>query len=912
MSDIPQNTDKKLPSPELETDILGSFDIPESKTPLIKEVPKTNLLPWEEETPNTAEVQATTPAVVFDSTIIDINITSLEDIVLRITEKEYDFALIEPEDSQVKITFKQDNVDRNIVSIKFPIYSNILFKLKQTLGLVLENTSDTQEGKGSFSIDHILYKIHTKTAPGQNGERIWMSAKKELSENGTKKIQKTSPSVIFWFLAAILFVCLVLGGTFITFVVLNAKTIDDVKFFASLGISLNDINSFLSNIVTFIFSILLFLLTLVLSISLFKFFLTKKSLKRKKILYGLLSLILLLSTFGTGSAWMIIDQKIKQLPNWEEEAYGDLKIFDNDLLVSGVFEKSEALLSQTENLIWPVTLNFDLENFQNAQERKGFSIKKYTWTIGGETIDTFTPVLTKTFEEKGNYEISVTAIGSDTSGENIEQVLSNMPTVGINNIIKIKEDITSNGGKKLSFDARDLESLGKVSWYFKEPITAENPTPSYKEWTKIDEWYDFIPGKIFFSDIFIWISLNTGEVEAEESINKVIAIQNSSQSDISWEIGYTSSLEDELSLDFFIKNPKTSFWNGFIESYQWKIEDKIYTIQGDNTKTEVSPSVSHTFKNFGEQKIEVILTDSTGKTATITQSVSIEKNVELIDSLAIFDVNDQKFSDFRYEEKSHEYFIDALGIPATLKFDARYIRPSNLVYVLQDVTWDIKNDGNIDATGKSFTFEIPTEGNHIVVAQYTFVHRKNPDDTIILKEFLYIEGIKKEAILDLQIEKDSNYAPVSVRFDSSKSYIKNDNIIKFTYDYGDGISEERDAINPGHKYAVAGDYTVKLTVTGESGKTYSIEKKLILLPPPQDVKISTSLRKAPIGQGIDFSSSESSGQIIEYFWDFGDGEISTEANPTHSYKKAGDYTVKLRVEFINSNSISDEIEIQIN
>jgi PKD repeat protein len=62
------------------------------------------------------------------------------------------------------------------------------------------------------------------------------------------------------------------------------------------------------------------------------------------------------------------------------------------------------------------------------------------------------------------------------------------------------------------------------------------------------------------------------------------------------------------------------------------------------------------------------------------------------------------------------------------------------------------------------------------------------------------------------MEYDSNYAPVTVRFDASKSFIKNDDIIKFIYDYGDGISEERDSINPGHKYIEAGDYTVSLTV----------------------------------------------------------------------------------------------------
>ena len=80
------------------------------------------------------------------------------------------------------------------------------------------------------------------------------------------------------------FVALVLGGAFITFVVINAKTIEDVKFFYSLGISLNDINAFISRVIFIIFSILLFIETIVLSIFLFKFALTKKIEKKRKTL----------------------------------------------------------------------------------------------------------------------------------------------------------------------------------------------------------------------------------------------------------------------------------------------------------------------------------------------------------------------------------------------------------------------------------------------------------------------------------------------------------------------------------------------------------------------------------------------------------------------------------------------------
>ncbi len=80
-----------------------------------------------------------------------------------------------------------------------------------------------------------------------------------------------------------------------------------------------------------------------------------------------------------------------------------------------------------------------------------------------------------------------------------------------------------------------------------------------------------------------------------------------------------------------------------------------------------------------------------------------------------------------------------------------------------------------------------------------FVHRKR-DTTLNTTEKIYIQGIKKDAILQLDIEKPTQYVPVTVRFDASKSSVLGQDIVKFEYDYGDGISEERDAINEGHIY----------------------------------------------------------------------------------------------------------------
>jgi PKD repeat protein len=54
----------------------------------------------------------------------------------------------------------------------------------------------------------------------------------------------------------------------------------------------------------------------------------------------------------------------------------------------------------------------------------------------------------------------------------------------------------------------------------------------------------------------------------------------------------------------------------------------------------------------------------------------------------------------------------------------------------------------------------------------------------------------------------------------------------------------------------------------------------------------TSTGVAPLS--VQFSDS-SSGSITEWFWEFGDGEMSSERNPTHIYTEPGRYDVTLRV-----------------
>jgi PKD repeat protein len=152
--------------------------------------------------------------------------------------------------------------------------------------------------------------------------------------------------------------------------------------------------------------------------------------------------------------------------------------------------------------------------------------------------------------------------------------------------------------------------------------------------------------------------------------------------------------------------------------------------------------------------------------------------------------NSELLEDIIYEEKLNEYYINEIGTPTTLKLDARFIRADNLLYTLKEINWDFNSDGDTDETKKLVEYDLSTPGNHTISVEYTFVHRKIPDDIIKVKETIFVEGMKKDAILDLQIDASSEYTPSIVRFDASKSIIKNEDIAKFVWDFGNGIIYE--------------------------------------------------------------------------------------------------------------------------
>jgi hypothetical protein len=74
-----------------------------------------------------------------------------------------------------------------------------------------------------------------------------------------------------------------------------------------------------------------------------------------------------------------------------------------------------------------------------------------------------------------------------------------------------------------------------------------------------------------------------------------------------------------------------------------------------------------------------------------------------------------------------------------------------------------------------------------------------------------------------------------------------------------------------------------------TGSTSEMPQSKILVNGQASKDPLTDIVKTDFRKAVQFDSSESTamGGVVEYMWDFGDGNTSTEANPSHTYESEG-------------------------
>ncbi len=124
--------------------------------------------------------------------------------------------------------------------------------------------------------------------------------------------------------------------------------------------------------------------------------------------------------------------------------------------------------------------------------------------------------------------------------------------------------------------------------------------------------------------------------------------------------------------------------------------------------------------------------------------------------------------------------------------------------------------------------------------------------------------------------------------------------VSAAWDFGDGTTST--AINPVKAYSTSGTFTV--TLTSNFGGCQAAITKLVTVQPKPTASFSTSdLLSCKAPHTVNFTNS--SAGATTYLWNFGDGNTSTNVNPSHTYTILGVYGISLIA--TNANGCTDTL-----
>jgi len=297
--------------------------------------------------------------------------------------------------------------------------------------------------------------------------------------------------------------------------------------------------------------------------------------------------------------------------------------------------------------------------------------------------------------------------------------------------------------------------------------------------------------------------------------------------------------------------------DGVIVGYFWDFGD------GANAS---GVSVDHAYVVNGTFTVTLIITDD-DEASTLTNSTkTILWNMPPV---AIFT-----------ESSESIYQGESIAFNASSSYD--------LDGIIVSYFWDFGDGTN--ATGITVEHTYLDDGDYTVTLSITdnVGETDNTSSTKTVLNMVPIASFTESA--------ETVYTSEIITFNASSSYDPDGLVVSFFWDFGDGTNAT--GITATHAFIEDGSYTVTLTVTDDDeAKTSTSSIKTILNRSPVAL-FTVSPQGAYTGEIFTFNASDSydpDGFIINFFWDFGDGNTDYGEVVTHTYADDGRYTATLTV-----------------
>lgn len=298
--------------------------------------------------------------------------------------------------------------------------------------------------------------------------------------------------------------------------------------------------------------------------------------------------------------------------------------------------------------------------------------------------------------------------------------------------------------------------------------------------------------------------------------------------------------------------------DGKILSYLWNF--------GDESSAE-GEKASHAYQLPGTYKVTLTVTDDS-KTDSATQS----------DTLTVM-VNDPPVPQAGEDRRA--------AIGETVAFDgSASADPDGTITAF---LWDFGDSTQAEGPEPSHTYSLAgTYKVTLTVSDDSGTASSVQSDTLTVI-------VNQPPVADAG--KDQRVTASEVQFDGTRSKDLDGKLIRYDWTFGDGASVT--GVSPVHVYGTSGTYTVKLTVTDDSGTLShrsSDEMRVIVNHKP--VADAGPDQIGIPGQSLSFDGSGSfdpDGEVREPIWDFGNGQSGSGLKVSHIWGYPGTYRVCLSV-----------------
>jgi PKD repeat protein len=463
-------------------------------------------------------------------------------------------------------------------------------------------------------------------------------------------------------------------------------------------------------------------------------------------------------------------------------------------------------------------------------------IAEYYWSFGDGSSATGA-VVTHTYVDDGWYTVRLTVVDQDDAasyGEAVVVILNREPKATSSadpDTVQTLEDITFNGE-----GSRDDD--GHVLWY---------------------RW-DFGDGQVAYGERVDHAYTNDGTYTvtltvtdddgAEASATTVVTVENRAPfsvagNDLSTRTGIPVRLDGRSSYDL----------DGQVVLYTWDF--------GDGTVAS-GPVVTHSFPDSGDYVVELKVTDDDGANAISNLTVSVANVAPVARVSGTFTVHS--------------------GEQVELDGKASY----DLDGIIQEHIWDMGD-------GSPLKYGLVVYHTYVKVGVYTCTLTVEDDDQETTSTTFSVEVLNRRptAVVSASVTKLPTGS--TVEFNGMGSSDPDGTVTEFTWIFGDGSVAYGAQVN--HIYSDDGIYMVVLTVTDNEGGTDSISMFVQVenRPPMPAIQVVeetlTLVRLDLVAEG----SIDPDGEIIGYFWDFGDGAGENGWQVNHTYAGSGTYSIRLTV-----------------